>query len=294
MAYSYVTKYLKKRNGTQIFFRFWSGKKDMPVLVLLHGIGAHSLRFEYLTRYFQKQKFNIYAFDFTGFGKSQTFQGHVESFNTYINETLAIVKLSKMDFPGNKTFLIGEDIGGVIGLYFAKYYQKLINGLILLSPSVKIKMHIPLQKLLNAIISTALNKLHQFDLPFTNEMLTRDFKMQKKLQHDELDTKTVTAKFYFAMMESLKKIHKIAEQVTLPVYILQAGNDMLVDIDSVKEVFSCLNSSIKELNILPDFFHSLSIDKNRELIFPLIERWINKVLILEKTIEENSPDRQEL
>lgn len=287
MAQGYVTKYLKRKDNVQIFFRFWAGKKDMPVLILLHGICSHSLRFEYLANYFQKKNFNIYSFDFTGFGKSQSFQGYVESFNTYINETLAMVKLSNMDFPDNERFVVGEDIGGVVGLYFAKYYQKLIDGLILLSPAVKIKLHIPFQKLVNALLKTVVNKYHQIDLPFTNEMLTRDFEMQQMLHLDELDGKTVTAKFYFAMMESLKKLNKIAKQVNIPVYILQAGNDLLVDVDCVREVFGYLNSRVKELNILPDFYHSLSLDTNRQLVFQLMEKWINKVLFLEEKIKES-------
>ncbi len=121
MAYGYVTKYLKKKDGLQIFFRFWSGRKDMPILILLHGLGSHSQRFEFAAKYFQKRKYNIYAFDFTGFGKSQSFQGHIESFNTFINETLAIVKLSKMNFMNNQTFIVGEGIGGIVGMYFSRY-----------------------------------------------------------------------------------------------------------------------------------------------------------------------------
>ncbi len=137
------------------------------------------------------------------------------------------------------------------------------------------------------MFNTALNKFYQFDLPFTNEMLTRDFKMQKKLQDDGLTGKIVTAKFYFALKESLKKIHRTAQHIDIPVYILQAGNDLLVDIISVKEVFGCLNSNVKELNILPGFFHSLSIDKNREMVFQLMEKWINKVMFLEDSIKED-------
>ena len=137
MTNEFVTKYLKKKDGMQIFFRYWAGDPKMPVMILLHGISSHSLRFEFLANYFQKKKFNVYAFDFAGFGKSQAFQGHIESFNTYVNETLAMVKLSQMDFPDNKKFIIGEDTGGIVALHFAKYYQDLVDGLILLSLAIK-------------------------------------------------------------------------------------------------------------------------------------------------------------
>lgn len=284
MTQEFITKFLRKKDGTQIFFRFWNGKKDMPVLILLHGLGAHSLRYEYMAKYFQKRKYNIYAFDFTGFGKSHQFKGHVESFNTYVNETLSILQLSKIEFPNNRRFIVGEDTGGVVGVHFASHYQDFLDGLILLSPAAKIKYNIQLQKMFNALINTLFNKFYQYDLPFTKEMMTRDFKMQSKLQHDELDVKTVTGKFYFAMIEAIKKLNKIASNINLPVYILQAENDLLIDVNSVKELFNNLNSKVKEINILKDFYHSLSIEKNKELVFQLMENWINKVLFLKDNI----------
>ncbi|MBU1076223.1 MAG: lysophospholipase [Spirochaetes bacterium] len=284
MSVKFTTKFLRKKDGTQIFFRFWQGKSDMPVMILLHGLGAHSLRFEKIANYYNKKKYNIYAFDFTGFGKSHKFKGHIESFNTYVNETLAMVKLSKIEFPKNSRFIVGEDIGGVVGLHFASHYQELITGLILLSPAARIRHNIQFQKMINALINTFFNKFYQYDLPFTKEMLTRDFKMQKELQHDELDVKTVTAKFYFAMLEAMKKLNRAALNVTLPVFLLQAENDLLIDVNSVKDLFNNLNSGSKELCVLKNFYHSLSIDKDHELVFQLIDNWINKILFLNDKI----------
>lgn len=284
MSHKFITKFLKKPDGEQIFFRFWAGRKDMPVIILLHNLGAHSLRFEFMADYFLKKKFNVYAFDFMGFGKSQKYRGHIESFNTYVNETLAMVKLSKIEFPRSNRFIIGEGIGGVVGVHFSSHYQELIDGMILLSPCAKIRYALKMQKLFDALINTIFNKFYQYDLPFTKEMLTNDFKMQKHLQHDELDVKTVTAKFYTAMMESIKKMNKIVPDIKIPIYVLQAENDLLVEINSVRELFNNLGSAIKELNVLEGFYHALSIDKDRDMVFQLIENWINKVLYLKENL----------
>ncbi len=283
MAVNFSTKYLKKQDGTQIFFRFWKGKKNYPVLILLHGLGAHSLRFEEMANYFKKENFNVYAFDFTGFGKSQGFKGHIDNFNTYVNETLLILKLSQIEYPKSPKFIIGESMGGVIGLHFARYYQEYINGLILLSPASKIKIHIPFRKKFDAVVSLIFDKFKQYEVPFTKEMITRDYKWQKKLQKDSLDVKTVTAKFYFELDKAMKELKNILPKINLPVYILQAGDDLLIDKEGTKELFNLLNSSSKSFEILENFYHALSIDRDREFVYSLIYRWIDYRLYIENS-----------
>ncbi len=286
MAAGFSTKFLKKADGTQIFFRFWKGKKNFPVIIFLHGLGAHSLRFEEAANFFKKHSFNVYAFDFTGFGKSQGYRGHIESFTTYLNETLSILKLSQIEFPKSPKFIIGESMGGVIGLLFAKYYQEYLNGLILLSPAVKIKIPISAKKKMDAAFNLIFNKFKQYELPYTKEMLTRDFKWQKKLQKDELDVKSVTAKFYFELDKAIKSMRNVVKDIKLPVFILQAGDDLLIDTEGVKEIFGQLGSNAKELEVMENFYHALSIDVDRQIVYNLILRWINKRLYIKSTLEK--------
>ncbi len=286
MAANFSTKFLKKQDGTQIFFRFWRGKKNFPVLIFLHGLGAHGLRFEESANFFKKHGFNIYTFDFTGFGKSQGYRGHIKNFNIYINETLSILKLSQIEFPKSPKFVIGESMGGVVGLHFAKYYQEYLNGLILLSPAVKIKIPIAVKRKLDVIVNLIFNDLKQYELPYTKEMLTRDFKWQKKLQKDELDVKSVTTKFFFAFDKAIKNLRPLAKEITLPILLLQAGDDLLIDVPAVKEFFGTLGSGSKDIEILQNFYHALSIDTDRHIVFNLILRWINKRLYIENSIEK--------
>ncbi|MDD5067920.1 MAG: alpha/beta hydrolase, partial [bacterium] len=119
-----------------------------------------------------------------------------------------------------------------------------------------------------------------YEIPLTKEILTRDFKMQKKLQSDELDVKNVTSEFFLAMNDAMNKLTKMAPEINIPVYTLQAEEDHLIDAEAVRSFFSLLHSNIKEFTVLSKFYHSLSIDKDKEFVYQLIYRWIEKILYL--------------
>lgn len=280
MAKGFITKFLKKPNGEFIFLRFWKGAKEGPVLILLHDMGSHSLRFEPLAQVFQKLGYNIYAFDFSGFGKSQTFKGHIENFNVYVNEVLAMAKLAQMEFPKNTKFIIGEGMGGTAAVHYARYYQETLQGLILLSPAVKFRIHIPVERTLKALFNALFNKYIPYEIPVTKEMLTREFKMQKKLQTDELNIKSVTTEFYLELQDAMNKMNRMAAEIRIPVYLLQAAEDLVIDAGSVRAFFNILDSRHKELILLERFYHSLSIDKDKEFVFQLIHSWIDKLLFV--------------
>ncbi len=278
MKAGFLTKYLKLSDGEQIFFRFWQGKKDAPVLILLHGLGSHSLRYEEMASFFKKHSFNVYAFDFLGFGKSQAHKGHIEKFETYIKETLAMLNLAESEFPDSPKFIVGEDMGCIVGINFARYYQDYFDGLILLSPTVSLNMDILLNKKLEILFNTMFNKFHSYDVPFTNEMLTGDYKWQKRIQNDELDIKRVTGKFYITFMNAIKDAVRNAKHIELPVLVLGGSSDLIVKPEAIKDFFNRINSNDKQLNILDSCLHSLSIDKNRDIVYNIMLQWIESHL----------------
>jgi alpha-beta hydrolase superfamily lysophospholipase len=136
------------------------------------------------------------------------------------------------------------------------------------------------ERTLKALFTALFNKYTPYEIPVTKEMMTRDFKMQKKLQADELDVKSVTTEFYLAMTSAMNKVYKMASEIKTPVYLLQAAEDHVVDVEAVKDFFNCLDSRTKEFTLLDKFYHSLSVDKDKEFVYELIRQWLERVLFV--------------
>jgi alpha-beta hydrolase superfamily lysophospholipase len=282
-----ITKYLKTSLGSEIFFRNWDcNNKNAPVIIMLHGIGVHSLVFEDISQFFLKNNYNIYSFDFSGFGKSKAYRGHIENFELLINETLAILKLSELEYPDVPKFILGESLGGVVALHFAKYYQEYFDGLILLSPLVGTDIHIPYKKKFNILFNSLFNKYLLFDLPFTFELLTRDYKWQNKLNHDEANVRALTAKSYYLLFNAMNETFSFAKKINIPVLVIQSRDDVISSHSKVSEFFSKLNSDEKQLFVFNNFYHLLSIEQNREVIYNIIKNWISQRIYLIENYEK--------
>ena len=71
---------------TGIMYRLWEHPDPEAVLLLVHGLGAHSGRWDPLSEYFLKNNISSYALELKGFGSTEGPRGHIDTFATYFND----------------------------------------------------------------------------------------------------------------------------------------------------------------------------------------------------------------
>jgi alpha-beta hydrolase superfamily lysophospholipase len=74
---------------------------------------------------------------------------------------------------------------------------------------------------------------------------------------DPLIREWVTAAWYFAMRHALRTVWDLAEQVSCPTLVLQAGSDLIVDPEAPHGWLQRVGSSDKAIRIFPDHYHEL-------------------------------------
>ena len=109
-------------------------KKVKNSLFLLHGFTGSSADWENVAFLFDS-KFNIYAIDLIGHGKSES-PSDISLYNveSQTDQVKSIIEKLK----GEKNVLIGYSMGGRLSLAFALKFPELLNGLILESSSAGI------------------------------------------------------------------------------------------------------------------------------------------------------------
>jgi alpha-beta hydrolase superfamily lysophospholipase len=76
-----VEEYFTTIDNIKIFYRQNMFDKASASLVLIHGLGEHSGRYIYLFNKFSN-KFNMFAMDLRGHGRSGGKRGHILSFQS--------------------------------------------------------------------------------------------------------------------------------------------------------------------------------------------------------------------
>jgi lysophospholipase len=120
--------------GREIFWRCWR-PDDAPtaVVVLAHGLGEHSGRYQHVAERLTGAGYALYALDHHGHGRSAGRRALV-SYADALADLDQLVTLAESREPPVKRFLMGHSMGGGFSLRYAMDYGDRVSGLILCSP----------------------------------------------------------------------------------------------------------------------------------------------------------------
>ncbi len=261
---------------TDIIYKKWESPSPKAVLLLVHGLGAHTQRWGFLADFFLRNNFSSYALELRGFGESKDLRGHVDSFNIYLDDILILYHIIKKENPGRNVFLVGESMGALLVILTAGSKPQIFNGLICISPVFKDRLHFSFLDHLKIYSSMLYNPRKQFTVPFNAQMCTRDIGYQKVIEEDSREHRLATARLLFETLRAQRRAKSLMARLRLPILFLLAGEDKIIDLQAARKNFRGLKSEDKQIIEYPDMYHSLSIDLGRETVFADILKWLEK------------------
>jgi len=259
---------------TGIMFREWASSSPKIVLLLIHGLGGHSLRWQFLSEFFQRNGISSYALELRGFGETKCAAGHVDSFDVYIGDILRLRHIISEKHPGSKVFLVGESMGAVIGLLSALRQPGFIDGLVCISPSFADRLKFSILDRIKIFLPLLYKPAKLFNLPFTSQMATRDINHQKALDSDEREHRYASSKLLFEFLVARWRVMAGKKKIGMPALFLVSGADVISDPGVSRKVFDGLGSPDKRFILYPEMYHALSIDVGKEKVFEDMLEWI--------------------
>lgn len=262
---------------SDITYRVWDAPSPGAIFLLVHGLGAHTGRWEFLADFLSLNNMASYAIELKGFGQSGTAHGYIDSFESYYKDIIRLGTIAGRRHPGRKVFLIGESMGGLIAYLLAAREPAVCDGLICLSPAFGNKLSFRWTDYASIFYSFFFDPMKTFRMPFDSGMCTRDTDYQKVMDENADESRMVTGRMLgniaFAQMGLLFFKRKIA----VPALFLLAGNDTIVDTAfSEKIFFEHMADENKSIVRYPEMYHALSIDLGREKVFADILNWTGK------------------
>src|SRR5262249_8446239 len=106
--------------GVKIFTREWQPEDDpRGVVVISHGLNAHSGLYEWAAQQFTANGLAVYALDHRGRGRSEGERFFVKKFADWTQDLATFIDIVKAREPGLPVFLLGHSAGGVIACVYA-------------------------------------------------------------------------------------------------------------------------------------------------------------------------------
>jgi len=259
-----------------ILYRKWDVHNPKIAVLLVHGLGAHGERWEFLANYLLQHNVSSYAIELKGFGQTPTLKGHIDSFKTYYRDVYNLCLIMKSQMPEQKVFVIGESMGGLIAFLMAVRDPHIFNGLICISPAFKSIIKVSILEYMDIFSSLLYNPKKQFIMHFDSKMCTRDENYQQFMDKNPLEHRFATSKLLTNILSAQIASCTAVREIAIPVLFLLGGKDVMIDARTSEDKFKKLCVKDKMLIKYPDMYHALSIDLGREKVFQDILGWLEK------------------
>ena len=253
------------------------------IVLVVHGSGEHIGRYQHVAKWFNQQRLIMLGGDLPGLGRSKEKRGHIKHFDDYLHKVDEWLEYTKERWSDLPVFIYGHSMGGLIVLRYIQELQnkERINGVILTSPALSIKVEVPRWQIKVAQF------LHSFWPSFTMKSniqpyhVSRDPEVIEQYGKDPLVYNKVSIRWFFQFQEEIQQVWNKREKINesqIPLLLLQAGDDMLVIPEKATEYASKIDPRIIEYHLIPGLYHEILNEPEKEIYLELITNWINKYI----------------
>jgi len=218
-----------------IHARVWKPEKPEACVVVVHGIGDHSGRFQWFAQQLAQQGFAVLAADWRGNGLSDGIKGDVPSFEKLETDLAQTLKQAGSFFSG-PTFLYGQSFGGLLVIrYVIRMWQndscdlQKVRGIVASSPALGIASKAPAWKLAIAKTLGKLNPRIRLATGIRTRQLTRDQEAQTEFNKDTLRHRKISARTFFGMLEAGDWSIEHASELKTPLLLMHGSDDTVTD-----------------------------------------------------------------
>ncbi len=274
-------------DGISLFFRYWKqADPAAPVLVLLHGLGAHTGWFIDMGNALNERGLTVYAVDQRGFGRSGGPRGHVRRGTIFVDDIEAFLDEVGRRQPGAPRFLLGHSMGGLFALNVAardaRAGRNQLAGVILVNPwirdTAKASPGLALSVIAGGIVGS--KRVPRTTAGSDTSVMTKNPEAIRMLQADTYWVKGRSASFLYQIALLLRsQALRRAREVRAPALVIQGEADLSIVPAATRRCFEALGSPDKLYRTFPGFAHDFEFEPERAALDDEIAGWIARHVV---------------
>ena len=206
-------------------------------MLLVHGIGEHSGRYEHVGAAFAEAGVDVLAYDQRGFGETGGDRGHVDSFDRFLADVEPLIADRRsLDLP---VILMGHSLGGLVTTAYLVSDRPQPDLAILSSPALAAEL--PGWQRAGAPLLGAVAPKLKIPADFDGSVLSRDEQVQQDYENDPLRVPTSTARLGREILRTMKTVSTSLDRLRIPTYVLHGEDDTLVPVTASQPLESLPN-----------------------------------------------------
>jgi len=256
-------------DGLQQLRRHWvPNGAPRAAMLIVHGIGEHSGRYEHVGAAFAAAGIDVLAHDQRGFGASGGVRGHVDAFSEYLDDVEALIAQRRE--LGVPVVLLGHSLGGLVSTAYLVSERPQPDLAVLSSPALEAEL--PGWQRAGAPILGALIPKMKIPADFDGSILSRDPEVQTAYETDPLRVPASTARLGREILRTMGSVATSLDRVRVPTYVLHGADDTLVPARASKPLESLPNVTRR---VWPDLRHECFNEPEREDVIAEVVAWLD-------------------
>ena len=264
----------KNKDAQNIFYRAFIPERPKAAVVLVHGLGEHSAKYNCFGEDACKRGMAFFAYDQRGHGRSGGFRCHVDAFDDFVEDLRQFVEIAKIESLCGNVFVVGLSMGGLTSLLFSMKYGGMIKGTAVCAPALRfVSPPTGIEAGVAGLLSFFLPRLTTPNrVPF--EYLSHDKELIEKTKGDKQSHRVISFRLFTEATKAAAYVLENAVRLRVPLLLLQGTGDRVVDPSGTKEFFQKMAFQDKELKLYDGLYHELLREMERQEIMDYILSWI--------------------
>lgn len=266
----------KTETATGLSARHWQpSTRPKGTLVLIHGLGEHSGRYDEFANFWVKRDWAVYSGDLPGHGDSPGRRGDALSFESFDNAVGDFIATAKAPFEGLPIYLYGHSFGGLLVTRRALYSPDGVHGFIASSPFFESSKRIGFWKKQSAKLLAAIYPTFRFSTKIRGSELYRDAERLAERRKDPKIFREVTARLIVTAVEQSEKTLRDASRLRSPLLLLHGTEDNVTS-HAASCRFAEHTADYCRFVSVTGGKHELHNDECQDLVFAEIEKFLTR------------------
>ena len=263
--------------GRSIYYQSWTPETSPRAMILVvHGLGEHSARYQYLASYFVERNYVVGALDLNGHGYSGGRPGYVEAFADYEDDLALFHEVRVERCPRVPVFLLGHSRGGLISCCYLRAAQDRFSGA-MLSGAALITYQQPgaIEMWLIRLLSRVIPRLGLTRLDAGG--VSRDPNEVTKYAEDPLVYHgSLSARLLHEFFGSMQSLQASAGKIHLPLLIMHGSEDVMVAPQGSQLLHDRVSSDDKTLVLYPGLYHEIFNEPEKDRVLADMLAWLEQ------------------
>ncbi|WP_299181012.1 alpha/beta hydrolase [uncultured Aquimarina sp.] len=268
-------EYFFKYKKYKIFAQYWLPDNCKGIILLVHGMGEHSARYEdYLIPELLAKHIAVITYDNFGHGKSSGKRGHCPNYNSLMDVINTVYQKSREIVNKLPVFLYGHSMGGNLVINYLIRKKAEVTGVIITSPFLRLAFQPPKWKITMGRVFQKIVPSMTLPSGLDVKAISRVTDEVEKYKNDPLIHDRVSPNFTLPIIEAGIWAISKATLVEKPVLIVHGTEDQITDYRASQE-FAEKNDLISFIPFKGGY-HELHNDIKKEKFLLTITNWIGQ------------------